>query len=185
MHFWAPVPMILKNLACGLLLVAGVTSKGNMGIKLAGLCGASILLDISFLFLPFHSSKPSVSYGGPKFSCSLKNTFPPSKLTSRVLNCDHLYSSTMVAITKYHWLGGLNRNLLSHKVPKLLSYKISVSAELVPCEAVVDICSSPSLACAYSFVVHMVLFPVVLTCSSVCTCLCPRFPYIRTAVLLD
>ena len=80
----------------------------------------------------------------------------------------------MVAITKYHRVGGLNRNLLSHSSGTQRS-KIKVSAELVTCESCEGrTCSSPlSLACGYFSCSYGVLpvtshgLPSVLACVQV------------------
>ena len=76
--------MILNNVACG-FIAGSRAAKGNMGRKLAGLCGTSILLDISSLS-SIHSSKPSVSIWWPRIFLQSRTLFPPSKLTSRVFN---------------------------------------------------------------------------------------------------
>ena len=77
--------MILNNVACG-FIAGSRAAKGNMGRKLAGLCGTFILLDISSL-----SSIPLFKafcfhMVAPNFPAVLRTLFPPSKLTSRVLH---------------------------------------------------------------------------------------------------
>ena len=164
--------MILKNLTCG-FISGSRAGMGSMGRKLAGLCGASILLDISSL-----SSIPLFKafcfhMVAPNFPAVLRTLFPPSKLTSRVLNGWPFVFLCYGCHHKVPPIGWLKQKFVISQFWNSELQNQGVSR--VPCEGCEGrIHSSPlSLACGCSSCSHGILpvsshgLPSVLACVQV------------------